>query len=433
MRRIKYIVGLVSFVLIIVSCSKKTVVYSVIDSLATLDSLGVENKELKVEYNGANKIENYIPDLDRPLLHKQKIIKAVVHIMYDSLGQNNFEPEEAKKFMYYLISDANKKLATNKKMHLPIGNDTEVLPLGYKYKIVPGTDEPGDDGYYFHNDNELYWFVNKGKNRNNYDRKVIKKYNIGGDSLLNIFVLPHHPDSIRSKTYKAHGTGIALGNSLKMAGFYANKDKGHWHFSTLLNHEVGHVLGLRHSWVGNDGCDDTPKNPNCWDDNQCKEAKASNNMMDYNNSQASVTPCQIGTMHKNMTKFTARQRKFLEQTWCELDTTADIIISGETHWKGEKDLSNHIYIEETGVLRLSSRLSMAKDSEIYIEPGGKLILDNCHLHNSWGNEWLGITCTTVGDKAASVEYLGKVKIENVKGAATFVPKAIDSGKFIKQD
>ena len=432
MRWLKYIVvftGLIFFF----ACNKKTISLIQINSLSTLDSLGIENKDLKVHYNGANQAENYIPDLNDSLLHKEKIIKAVVHIMYDSLGRNNFEAEEAKKFMYYLINDANKKLAQNKKMHLPVGNNTEVLPLGYRYKIVAGTDEPGDDGYYFHYDNELYWFVNKGKNRNNYDRAVIKKYNIGGDSLLNIFVHPHHPDSIRSKTYKAHGTGIALGNSLKMAGFYANKDKGFWHFSTLLNHEVGHVLGLRHSWIGNDGCDDTPKNPNCWDDNQCKDGKASNNMMDYNNSQAAVTPCQIGTMHKNMTKFTARQRKFLEPTWCDLDESADIIISKETHWKGEKDLTNHIVIEEGAVLRLSSRLSMAAGGEIYVEPGGKLILDNCHLHNSCGEEWLGITCASLDDKIATVEYLGKVKIENVKGAVNYTSKPLDPDKFRKQD
>ena len=413
MWRIKYL-GCLLCCLLALCCSKKTTSkYQFISSLEILDSIGIRNDVLEVHYNGANQIENYIPDTLQPLLYKEKIIRIVVHLMYDSLGQHNFEEEYAKRYMKNLIEDANKKLTLNKKMHLPIGNDTPVLPLGYRYKIVAGTDAPGDDGFYFHKDQDLYWFLNKGKDRNNYDKKVIRKYNVGGDSLLNVFVLPHHPDSIASKSYKAHGTGIALGSSLKMAGFYANKDLGYWHFSTLMNHEVGHILGLRHSWIGNDGCDDTPKHPNCWDSNLCKDEKASNNMMDYNNRQTAITPCQIGIMHKYMTKHNARQRRFIEPLWCKLDTTVNIILSSKIHWKGEKDLNNNIVIKKGGELRLSSRLSMAKGSSILIESGGKLILDNCWLHNDCGDNWKGVICETVKEESAIVEYLGKVKIENV--------------------
>ena len=402
---------------LVFSCSKKTsYYYSSITSIEDLETRGAFSDSLEVYYNGANQVENYIPDTLEPLLHKKKIIKMVIHFMYDSLGQNNFEKAEGKKFMKYLVSDANKKLRNNRQMNLPLGNDTPVLPLGFQYKIVPGTDEEGDDGYYFHNDQELYWFCNKGKNRNNYDRDVIRKYAVGGDSLLNVFVMPHHPDSVASKTYKAHGTGIALGNALKVSGLYANKQNKFWSFSTLLNHEVGHVLGLRHSWIANDGCDDTPKHSNCWDEfgpPPCDKG-ASNNMMDYNNSQAAVTPCQVGIMHKYMTKLNARQRKFVRADWCKLDTSAKVMISEDTHWKGEKDLSNDVLVESGNTLRISSRISFAKDSKLTVSPGAKLILDNCWLHNSCSESWSGIELIDSNKDSCQVEYLGKVRIENVE-------------------
>lgn len=416
MRRLKYLIA-IAIVFGLFSCSKKiSYFYSSITSLEELSTRGTPNEELEVHYNGANQVENYIPDTLQPLLHKKKIIKMVIHFMYDSLGKNNFEKEEGKKFMKYLISDANKKLRDNRKMNLPLGNETAVLPLGYQYKIVPGTDQKGDDGYYFHNDQELYWFCNKGKNRNNYDRDVVRKYALGNDSLLNVFVMPHHPDSIASKTYKAHGTGIALGNALKVSGLYANKENKFWSFSTLLNHEVGHVLGLRHAWTANDGCDDTPKNPNCWDEfgpPPCDKG-ASNNLMDYNNSQAAITPCQIGIMHKYMTKLNARQRKFVRPDWCQLDTSATIVIDKDTHWKGEKDLSNNVLVETGNTLRISSRISFAKGSKLTVSPQAKLILDNCWLHNSCAQSWAGIELIDTNKDSCQVEYLGKIRIEDVQ-------------------
>lgn len=416
MRWTKYLIVLFSICLVF-SCSKKTsYFYSSINSVEELTLRGAKNDSLKVYYNGSNEIENYIPDTLQPLLHKKKIIKMVIHFMYDSLGQHNFEKEEGKKFVKNLVSHANKRLRENQKMNLPLGNDTPVLPLGYQYKIVPGSDQKGDDGYYFHNDEELYWFCNKGKNRNNYSRTVIKKYNVGGDSLLNVFIMPHHPDSIASKTYKAHGTGIALGNSLKMSGLYHRKKEGFWAFASLLNHEVGHILGLRHAWIANDGCDDTPKNPNCWDQfgpPPCDKG-ASNNLMDYNNSQGSITPCQIGIMHKYMTKYNARQRKFVRPDWCKLDTSQNIIIDKDTHWKGEKDLTNDVVVRAGNTLRISSRVSFAEQSKLSVDPGARLILDNCWLHNSCSSNWKGIELIRTEKDSSIIEYLGKVRIENVQ-------------------
>jgi hypothetical protein len=66
-----------------------------------------------------------------------------------------------------------------------------------------------------------------------------------------------------------------------------------------IKHELGHCMGLQHSWIADDECDDTPPNPNCWDENQC-QGIPSNNMMDYNNSESALTQCQINKMHNTL-------------------------------------------------------------------------------------------------------------------------------------
>ena len=385
------------------SCAPKLEV----ERIRSADQLTSYSLQEKIRH--CNDQLNYAPDEWTTM----KYIRINVHFVDDASGTKNFTKEEGKKFMWTLINNANKRLGDNQKMNLPVGNETPNLPTQYRYKIHPQPNDPEDDGFYVHYDDDLYYFINKGKYKNNYSRKVINKYNIGGDSIVNIFVLPHHPDSVKSKTYKPHGTGIALGSSLKMSGLYENQEKP-WAFATLLNHEVGHILGLSHSWVTNDRCQDTPKHPNCWDSNgapPCNGAH-SNNMMDYNNSQMSITPCQLGIIHKGFNKLKHKNRKVVQEDWCTFDPDSEILIDREVEWLGARDINKTIVISKTGSLKIGCRLSMAEDSKIVVEPGGVLILEECLLHNDCGYQWEGIEVQKLGDKYGEVKAYGEVTIEN---------------------
>ncbi len=403
---------LVFSIFLLISCTKK------ITSVIVEDYEGLEAYAEKIESPNivgerCAEIEEYIPYEEDPTFSEIRFIRVNFHIMNDETRTRNFKEGEAEDYFKGMLKNANKRLAQNHPMNLPEGNSTPALHPKYQYVLTPNTNDPRDDGFYFHYDNELFYFINKGKNRNNYNKDVIKKYAVNDDHILNVFVMPHHPDSIASKTYKVHGTGIALGSSIKIAGIF--EDGGpYWNFATLFNHEVGHVMGLAHAWTRSDGCDDTPSHPNCFSSTgkaPC-DGLTSNNMMDYNNSQMAISPCQLGKIHKNIARPNSLQRKLVIPTWCDYNPENPIRIEKDTEWRGQKDLNGDLIINPGSTLKLYCRLSMAKESRIIIRPGATLVLDNAHLHNSCGDVWNGIEVQSQGDKSGRLIYLGSVLIEN---------------------
>ena len=359
--------------------------------------------------------ESYIPDTLHLDHTPVKYVRVNVHFMNSSDSSRNFNYPEGIQKAEALLHAANHDIETNDKLYLPLGNDIPVLPPQYRLKLTPRPGHPDDTGVYFHYDDELYYYVMKGKHDNRSRKQVIDRYGVQLDTVLNIFLLPHHPDSVASRTYRPAYGGIALGNAVKATGWFENKVT-EWDLRYVLNHEIGHVFGLSHTWSFNDGCDDTPYHPKCWNfsDTPPCDSLVSNNVMDYNAYQSAWSPCQIGKIQYVLSREDHKCRRFLEPRWCEIQPQSEIIIRDSVHWQGARDLEGNLTIRAGGVLRISCRVSMPRNAKITIEPGGLLLLDNCRIHNACGDTWQGIKIEQDGARKGRIILEGSPLVENTQ-------------------
>lgn len=369
------------------------------------------------QYNNCNDPLAYAPDTAHLEHTPMKYVRVNVHWMNTTDSLSNFNGQEAIDFTQRLLKGINSDLETNHKVWLPHNNNISVLPIQYRFVLTPRANDFSDTGVYFHYDNELSPYVHKGKNANLHKREPLRKYSIDGESILNIFIMPHHPDSVKSPTYGAYGVGVSLGDAVKAAGMFENRNKAEpENYRGLFNHEIGHIFGLSHAWLY-DGCDDTPEHPNkCWawtPEPPC-DTMASNNVMDYNAYEHAWTPCQIGKIHQIMSQEGTIARRFLQPNWCQLHDDRHIIIRDSIHWRGAKDLEGHLTIATGAYLKIDCRISLPAGAKITVHPGGTLVLDNARLHNACGERWEGIEIQELGKTKGEVIFMGAPQLENMR-------------------
>jgi len=401
-----------------ISCSKKLKILhcTSADEIYTAAASKAERK-IKCDCLDPN---NYAPDYRFPQFEDVKYVRVNFHYPNSSDLDKNFTGEEAVQYSKGLLENGNRKLKNNKKMNLPEGNDLPVYDARYQYVLQKDPRTKSGYAVYEDIDDENWYFIKKGRNKNNYSRTIIKKFAKNEETVLNIFAMAYPPDSIGKPGFSSGRAGIAMGNSLKIAGIRKYDASGSWRFAALMNHEIGHVFGLRHSWYKNDGCDDTPPNGNCWNSTK-KEGPChgvtSNNMMDYNIHQMAITPCQIGVVKKSMHREKSKARKLLIKDWCDYNPEKSLTITEDIELDRAIDMKGDIIIEKGSSLRLSCRVHMPKGGKIIVQPGATLILNGCKLHNDCGETWGGIEVLSKGDETGKIEYLGKVIIEGLKESA----------------
>ncbi len=284
--------------------------------------------------------EGYLPDPDHPDHLPMRFLRVNFHVMNSRDSSHNFRPKPAGFFLREPCwTAANAALDTNDPQLALAGRNggaAQKLPL----RVMAAARRRR---YLFPLRRFLVLLsIRRQKPEQLQPQSHPANTASATDSILNIFLQVHPRDSFSSKTYRANGQGIALGTSLKMAGVLESSE-GPESFDGLLNHEVGHILGISHAWV-EDGCPDTDNHPNkCWTgskDPPCRDL-ATNNMMDYNAYQMAMTPCQIGRVHQVLSSDKSRLRRCLVPTWCERREGRDVVIQDSVVWSGARDLEGN--------------------------------------------------------------------------------------------
>lgn len=399
---------------------------SITSTYPTAEALGIVPQAYEVptvrsatRYNPCADSGNYIPDTTQLDHMPMRYVRVNFHWMNSSDSSQALYGPAAVEYTKGIVHAANYDLNKNRKMWLPHNNNTPVLPTLYRIVLSPRPGDPGDEGVYWHFDDELYYYVPKGKYANLTSRAVIKKYGVQLDTVINIFLMPHHPDSLASPTYAGYNTGIALSNAIKYAANY-DGSKSFWDLRGSMNHEMGHLFGLSHTWSFNDGCDDTPTHPqSCFNRGQRPECDTitSNNVMDYNAMRHAWSPCQIGRIHQRMSNEKYSLRNTLVPTWCTLNPERHIVIRDTVDWLAAKDLEGHLTIEQGASLSIHCRVSVPKGARITVRPGGTLVLNGGRLHNACGDEWAGIELQEQKGLKGQVLVLGGAAIEDMSTAA----------------
>lgn len=418
--KIKYSSTLLFLLLIVaVSCSRKINQHW----FTATEAVTIEPEANKV--SGCGLSINYAPSEEYPEHTPMRYINVRVHQIRSSENDPyTFDSMALHAFVIDLLAQANARLEENFKMALPPGNATPALPIRYRYQLFPDPTDPNDTGIKIHIDSTLAYFNYKDPKHSHYNGDAYKKYGDLKGQALNFIMVEHHPDSIKSKTYKAKSEGVGFPEWLKLIGSYQFYDTIYTDAGKmvttpnvrLLNHEVGHTLGLPHTWAGNDGCDDTPNHPNCWDwqSEKCPDGIYSNNMMDYNNISRAITPCQLGKIHYNFSKLGSSQRKLLDPRWCTYNPSASITIGPleKVVWDCAKDLEGDLVV--AGELTIQCRVSFPKGGRLIVKPRGRLILDGATLTNLCEEQWEGITIQSIKKKKGTVVYLASPNVFNVR-------------------
>ncbi|OFX38889.1 MAG: hypothetical protein A2X08_02665 [Bacteroidetes bacterium GWA2_32_17] len=361
---------------------------------------------------------NYAPHDDG--MTPIKYVSITLHVFNKTDGTGNFpDIQDSRDWInnYIITAGLNNTMANLTQMNIPTTS-----PYIHDSRIR------------FVVDNIFFWNDDYG-----WDMQNSKINSTTGNTLYQTYVI-NNP-LVSNKYHSVHvfcgennaGKGVASGIGNKkwtiVTGIYYDYTQGgnFWGPANTIRHELGHNLGLWHTWSQYDYCDDTPYNQGCWNLNEPSTnplcsliTNVTNNVMDYDACICALTECQLGRMHYYLMGKAGPSYNIndcLIQDYCSYSPSETIIIAlGQNiQWEYEKYLKGDLIIEDGATLTVKCKLSLPEHAKIIIESNGKLIIDEGIITNVCNNLWQGISV----EQGGSIEVKNSSKIENaINGIST---------------
>ena len=158
-----------------------------------------------------------------------------------------------------------------------------------------------------------------------------------------------------------------------------------WSHAQLLAHELGHSLGLPHTWQ--DSFDDTFFPDNNTSGLPCNTTSISNNIMGYNTCRSYLSPKQLGFVHWNILSHPYKMKYIA----CCQDT-----LNFEMHITNDTDINHCMYFDKNVIIDSGVTVSsfctlyFTNNARLIVRPGGKLVVDGGTLTSACAGEmWQG--------------------------------------------
>ena len=332
-------------------------------------------------------------------LQSIKLVRIKIHIIQNANNtatcmQNNTcqnfpsnnaaEIAVAKTYTRNLIDYANTNLS-NLPMNLPCPSPpiSSMQPTNFRYLFDENTD------LYFHPQPEI-----TATNSIDVIGMDYTHLSVNPQTYVNIFFL-YYSNAVATPSFissnmsgSANGVGyVGFSPFVKLVSPYQAEKlvvpSIIYNVSTLLNHEVGHLLGLDHTFV-NDDCSDTPLHQNQWNSGcYCSNQGAastvppynirtfndlqSNNVMDYNPVQRAWTACQLDKVNYNLKFYSCVVGN--PSSYCTKDPNFNITITQNQTWNYTNYLAGDLIITTGNKLTI-------KNAYLNMPEGGKIIIQN---------------------------------------------------------
>ena len=177
---------------------------------------------------------------------------------------------------------------------------------------------------------------------------------------------------------------------------------GDYAAATNIAHELGHILGLMHTYLGGNETNDENHPDYLWDvfgipfsgfhiidwgRDPCLSPKdrVTNNLMGGNQVSKYASPLQIGKMHRALHIYNVRK-----YASCSCQKDKFLIVENDEAWDFDMKLYNSLRIKNESTLTLKGKLEMPDGCTIIVEEGASLIIDTQGtLTGGCNKEWNG--------------------------------------------